>query len=150
MLTENQYQGKWQEIKGGLRNLWGRLTDDELDRVRGDIYEVTGIVEDKYGETKEEIRDKLDHLMESFDNPTDKNLEPDISSYHRSPLGDEDQENVSFTQDAAPNIPDRRRKETPSRTGFGVGTGTTDAQDASLKDKHFDNRGFFSDRNARH
>lgn len=86
MLNEQQFQGKWTEIKGGLKNLWGRLTDDELEQVKGNIKEISGIVEERYGEKKEDIKMKLDQLMDSFDNDTDKNITPDESSYQRSPL----------------------------------------------------------------
>ena len=86
MLNEEQFHGKWNEIKGGIKNIWGRLTDDELEQVKGNITEVSGVVEERYGETKEEIKMKLDQLMDSFDNETDKDISPDVSSFQRSPL----------------------------------------------------------------
>jgi uncharacterized protein YjbJ (UPF0337 family) len=86
MLNEEQFNGKWNEIKGGIRNLWGKITDDELEQIKGNITEVTGLVEEKYGETKEDIKQKLSRLMESFDNDTDKNISPDKSSFARSPV----------------------------------------------------------------
>lgn len=85
MLNNQQFEGKWNEIKGGVRNLWGNITDDELEQVKGNIYEVTSIVERKYGETKSEIKAKLDQLMNSFDNDTDKGITPDVSSFERAP-----------------------------------------------------------------
>ena len=80
-----EWQGKWNEIKGGVRNLWGRLTDDELEKTKGSLTSIAGLVEQKYGETKEEIRGKLKQLMTSFENPTDKGIDPDKSSYQREP-----------------------------------------------------------------
>ena len=86
MLTKEQYESKWPEIKGGIRNLWGGLTEAEIESAKGDLTEITSLVEERYHETKDEIRKKLDMLMESFDNDTDKNLDPDVSSYQRSPV----------------------------------------------------------------
>jgi uncharacterized protein YjbJ (UPF0337 family) len=86
MLNEEQIHGKWNEIKGGIKTLWGRLTDDELEQVKGNITEVSGFIEEKYGETKEEIKMKLDRMLDSFDNETDKGISPDVASYLRSPL----------------------------------------------------------------
>ncbi len=167
MLNQEQFQSKWWEIKGGIRNLWGKLTDDELEQVKGNITEVSGLVEEKYGETKEEIKMKLDQLLESFDNDSDKNISPDESSYQRSPLGtrtseasqkeDSDiktrsPERAAFdkkTSDASlnalkdPNGSSNYSGANPGRSGFGVGTGETDKSDSTLKD-------FDSDRNARH
>lgn len=167
MLNEEQFHGKWNEIKGGIKNLWGRLTDDELEQVKGNITEVSGIVEEKYGETKEEIKMKLDRLMDSFDNETDKDISPDVASYQRSPLEtrtsetsqkqDSDiktrsPERAAFdkkTSDASlnslkdPNGTSNYSGANPGRSGFGVGTGETDKTNTHLKD-------FDSDRNARH
>lgn len=86
MLNEEQFQYNWREIKNGLRNQWGKLTNEELEEVKGNIYEITDIVQAKYGETKHDIRVKIGKLMDSFDNDTDKNIDPDRSSWHRSPV----------------------------------------------------------------
>lgn len=86
MLNQQQYEAKWTEIKGGIRNLWGRLTDEELDRAKGNLSEIPTLVEAKYNESREEIEKKFQQLVESFDNDTDKNISPDVSSYQRSPV----------------------------------------------------------------
>ena len=86
MLNEEQFRGKWNEIKGGIRNLWGRISDDEIEQFKGNITKVTSLVEERYGETKSEIKSKLDRLMDSFDNDTDKNISLDRTSYERSPI----------------------------------------------------------------
>jgi uncharacterized protein YjbJ (UPF0337 family) len=88
MLNQDQFKGKWTEIKGGVRNLWGKITDDDLEKTEGNIQSVAGIVQEKYGETKEDIKKKLDQLMDSFDNETDKSLKLNdgISSFEREPV----------------------------------------------------------------
>ncbi len=86
MLNQDQYEAKWTEIKGGIRNIWGRLTDEELERTKGNLSEIPSLVENKYNESREEIEKKFQMLVDSFDNQTDKNLDPDVSSYHRSPV----------------------------------------------------------------
>lgn len=86
MLNQQQYEAKWTEIKGGIRNLWGKLTDEELERTKGNLSEIPALVEEKYNESREEIESKFQKLVDSFDNDTDKNLEPDVSSYQRSPV----------------------------------------------------------------
>jgi uncharacterized protein YjbJ (UPF0337 family) len=86
MLNQEQFEGKWFEIKGGFRNLWGKITDDELEQFKGNLEEALGLVEERYEETKEEIKMKFERLMSSFDNDTDKNITPDEASYQRKPL----------------------------------------------------------------
>lgn len=89
MLNQEQIKGKWDEIKGGVRNLWGKVTDDDLEKIKGNIQSVSGIVQEKYGEAKESIDKKLNDLMHSFDNETDKSLKLNDgeSSYERNPTG---------------------------------------------------------------
>jgi uncharacterized protein YjbJ (UPF0337 family) len=89
MLNQEQIKTLWPEIKGGLRNLWGRLSEEELDHTEGDLSAVASLVEEKYTEEKNEIRAKLDHLMKSFDNETDKGHDPDVASYHRMPFNED-------------------------------------------------------------
>jgi uncharacterized protein YjbJ (UPF0337 family) len=88
MLNKEQFQGKWTEIKSGLKNLWGEITDDEIESVKDNLHSIDRIVEKKYGERKESIFKKLEALMESFDNETDKSLKfnDGVSSYRRSPV----------------------------------------------------------------
>lgn len=105
MLTEEQFIRKWKEIKGGIRALWGRIEDHELDEVN-DFNEVTGLVEDRYGETREEIKKKLQQLMDSFDNDSDKNFTLDQSSYERSPIQSRTS-SQSQIEDAATDITTR-------------------------------------------
>lgn len=86
MLTASEFDKKWPEIKSGLLNLWGQVTDEEIDAVRDNLFEITDLIQLRYGESKEEINSKIHRLIDSFDNKTDKGIEPDVSSYHRSPM----------------------------------------------------------------
>lgn len=88
MLNERQFEAKWNEIKAGIRNLWGRITNEELEEIKGNLSEISALAENKYGETKLEIGQKLNKLLASFDNDTDKGIRPDHQSYMRSPLGE--------------------------------------------------------------
>lgn len=148
MLNQEQFEGKWKEIKGGIRNLWGKLTDDELESVKGNITEVAGLVERKYGDTKEDIKEKLSQLMDSFDNDTDKNISPDVSSYERSPLG-------ARTSQASQLQDSDIKTRSPERAAFDQNTyeaskdGDSNYSGANPNREKI-NSDFDSDRNARH
>jgi hypothetical protein len=87
MLTHKQIEGKWTEIRAGVRNLWGKISESELDQYKENLHSITDIIQDRYGETTESIHEKIDKLMASFDNETDKNLKVNDgeSSYERNP-----------------------------------------------------------------
>lgn len=62
--TRQIAQGRWNEIKGKLRETWGQLTDDELERVKGDSDQLIGLVQRKTGKSRAAIEDFLDNLSQ--------------------------------------------------------------------------------------
>src|SRR5262245_50957183 len=65
MITRQELEGRWDELKGRLQKRWGQLTDDELQEARGSTTELVGVIERKTGETREEIEDFLENLVAS-------------------------------------------------------------------------------------
>lgn len=59
-------KGKWDEIKGEVRKAWGRLTEDELEKTKGDLKAVKGLIEQKYGQKKEDLETRLDDIFNRF------------------------------------------------------------------------------------
>jgi len=53
--------GKLKQVKGNARNWWGKLTDDDLDRMTGNTEELAGKLQERYGiardEAERQIRD---------------------------------------------------------------------------------------------
>jgi uncharacterized protein YjbJ (UPF0337 family) len=87
MLSHAQIEGKWTEIRAGVRNLWGKITEDEIDQYKNNLFSISSLVQERYLETHDSINKKLDKLMDSFDNETDKSLKLNDgeSSYERNP-----------------------------------------------------------------
>ena len=52
----DQVQGSWKQFKGQVKQKWGDLTDDEIDRVEGRQEELAGLIQKKFGKTHEEAR----------------------------------------------------------------------------------------------
>lgn len=59
VLNEDTLKGKWKEAKGGIQKMWGKLTDDDLEQAKGDLTALTGIIQQRYGESKESVQTKL-------------------------------------------------------------------------------------------
>jgi uncharacterized protein YjbJ (UPF0337 family) len=53
--TKQKWEGRWDQLKGRVKSLWGNLTDDELKKVQGDYERTVGLVKEKTGKTQEEI-----------------------------------------------------------------------------------------------
>jgi len=61
-MNQNQWEGKWDQMKGQLRQAYGDLTDQELESAKGDREELVGRIKEKYGDTKETINQKIDEI----------------------------------------------------------------------------------------
>lgn len=53
-------QGNWKQLKGSVREQWGKLTDDDLDVVAGKRDKLAGKLQEKYGWAKDEAERKID------------------------------------------------------------------------------------------
>jgi len=58
--TKQKWQGRWEQLRGKAKKLWGNLTDDELTRVEGDYDQLIGLVNERTGKTREEIERMLE------------------------------------------------------------------------------------------
>jgi uncharacterized protein YjbJ (UPF0337 family) len=56
----DQIEGKWLETRGAIRARWGKLTDDDLAVIGGKRDQLIGILQQRYGTTKEEIERQVD------------------------------------------------------------------------------------------
>ena len=55
MLTREEMQGQWTQLKGKIRERWGQITDDELQQVHGDAEQFVGFLQKKTGQTRQEV-----------------------------------------------------------------------------------------------
>lgn len=55
--------GKWDQLKGAVKEQWGDLTDDELTQIEGNRDKMAGKLQEKYGWTKTEVDDKMDEFF---------------------------------------------------------------------------------------
>ena len=60
MANEDVFKGQWKQMKGKAKQQWGKLTDDELDRMEGDKDELVGVLQERYGWSKEEANREVD------------------------------------------------------------------------------------------
>lgn len=61
-MNKDQVQGKWEQVKGRAKRAWGELTDDDFLRAEGSEDKLLGIIQEKFGDTKDAIQEKLARL----------------------------------------------------------------------------------------
>lgn len=57
-------EGKWDQIKGHVKEAWGDLTDDDLDRTDGKRDRLVGAIKERTGDAVEVIEDKLRSILD--------------------------------------------------------------------------------------
>jgi uncharacterized protein YjbJ (UPF0337 family) len=55
--------GKWKEMKGRVKEQWGKITDDELDRAEGKADQLVGLLQQRYGYTREKAEEEYDRFL---------------------------------------------------------------------------------------
>lgn len=58
----DQIAGNWKQFKGKAKQQWGKLTDDDLDRMEGKRDELVGKIQNAYGISKEEAERQVDEF----------------------------------------------------------------------------------------
>ena len=62
-MNEDIFKGKWKQLRGQIQQKWGDLTNDDLDRMQGSQAEFEGLLQERYGYTKERAKQEVDNLM---------------------------------------------------------------------------------------
>lgn len=66
-MNDDVFKGKWKQLKGQIQQKWGELTDDDLDRIEGAQTEFEGLLQERYGYTKERAKQEVDSLLRAAD-----------------------------------------------------------------------------------
>jgi uncharacterized protein YjbJ (UPF0337 family) len=62
-MNSDQLQGKWKQMKGSIKERWGKLTDDDIDIINGQNDQLVGRIQERYGIAKEEAQRQVDDWM---------------------------------------------------------------------------------------
>jgi uncharacterized protein YjbJ (UPF0337 family) len=55
--------GKWQQLRGKVKEEWGKLTDDDLKVAEGKFDKLAGGIRERYGYTKEKADEELQRCL---------------------------------------------------------------------------------------
>ncbi len=59
-MNADTLKGKWKQIKGQAKKKWGKLTDDDLDKMEGSRDELVGKIQERYGKSREAAEKEVD------------------------------------------------------------------------------------------
>lgn len=59
-------EGKWQQLRGRVREQWGKLTDDDVDVIAGKRDQLIGVLQQRYGTARDEIERQVQDFEKRY------------------------------------------------------------------------------------
>ena len=72
-MNKDIFEGKWEEIKGQIKQTWGKLTDDDFTQIKGSQQEIYGTLQKHYGYSKEQAEKAVKEFNQSCNRSEDQN-----------------------------------------------------------------------------
>jgi uncharacterized protein YjbJ (UPF0337 family) len=66
-MNDDVLAGKWKQVKGNARQWWGKLTDDDINRMTGKMEELAGKLQERYGWSRERANDEINRRLREMD-----------------------------------------------------------------------------------
>ena len=62
-MNQDVFEGKWKEMRGQIKEWWGKLTDDDLEQAAGNAEQIVGLLQQKYGYTRQSAEEEFNRRM---------------------------------------------------------------------------------------
>ena len=59
-MNRDTLQGQWTQLKGLVREKWGKLTNDDIDLIQGRSEQLVGKIQERYGIARDEAQRQVD------------------------------------------------------------------------------------------
>ena len=66
-MNKDIIQGKWSEVKGKVKQQWGKFTDDDITRMKGSFEELSGHIQKIYGYQKDQAEKEINKFIDDND-----------------------------------------------------------------------------------
>jgi len=63
-MNKDIIKGHWHEIKGNLKQQWGKLTDDQITQMQGSYEELEGALQKSYGYQKDQANKEIQTFID--------------------------------------------------------------------------------------
>lgn len=65
-MNADQIKGNWKQLKGKVKQQWGKLTDDDLTYIDGQRDQLLGKLQERYGYSKEQAEKELERQQSAW------------------------------------------------------------------------------------
>jgi len=64
-MNHDIFQGQWEQLKGKARIKWGKLTNDDIDQIKGERQKLVGKLRERYGVAQERAEQDVDDWLDT-------------------------------------------------------------------------------------
>jgi uncharacterized protein YjbJ (UPF0337 family) len=75
-VNKDVFVGKWTQVRGEAKVWWGKLTDDDLDKVAGRFEMFIGLLQEKYGYSRAHAEEEIERRMTELESGLNRKIEP--------------------------------------------------------------------------
>lgn len=65
-MTWDQIEVNWKQHKGKIMSRWGKLSEDDIDSIKGKRPELLDLIQSRYGRIKEQAENEIDQWIEQI------------------------------------------------------------------------------------
>ena len=70
-INQDILAGKWKQMRGELKTWWGKLNDDDFDRISGQKDKLIGLIQERYGYAREQAEQEVERRLQEYGDKTD-------------------------------------------------------------------------------
>ena len=69
-MNTDTFEGRWRQMRGELRSWWGKLSENDFEKIAGKKDRLIGMLQEKYGYTREAAQQEMDRRFREYDERT--------------------------------------------------------------------------------
>ena len=73
-MNKDVFEGKWKQIRGEAKIWWGKLTDDDLDKAAGEFDKFVGVLQERYGYSREQAEEEIEKRVNEYEAALKKSM----------------------------------------------------------------------------
>jgi uncharacterized protein YjbJ (UPF0337 family) len=75
-VNKDVFVGKWTQVRGEAKVWWGKLTDDDLDKISGRFDMFIGLLQEKYGYSRAQAEQEIEKRVTELESNMNRKTQP--------------------------------------------------------------------------
>ncbi len=66
--------GMWKQLRGNVKQTWGKLTDDDIAQIDGNRDKLVGKLQERYGYSRDEVEHQIDRFLNDSESHSSRSM----------------------------------------------------------------------------